>query len=314
MNWQCAAARALPRSPAPEQSPPDAREGYILDAGCNAHTVTGQSWSHLRLPPFSQVALRVLQLANRESLQLHELSQLISADPALASEILTIANSAAYSPRTPIANVLQAIAMMGANHLQGLCLTVAVRGYIGRSIGHPAMQALWRHNLACATIAEQLAGVSYMDHDVAFTCGILHDIGRMALAVVRQKEYTELLRTHVGDAHSMLACEREMFGKDHCEVGRQLVTEWELPEDFEPIVARHHEPIAGDCRCSMPALVNLSCRMADAAGFPAFPSCQATPFETLLEELPARERKLFHSEVGTLIFEISRKINTIESI
>lgn len=291
-----------------------AGEADTVDAACKTPEVAGQPWSHLRLPPFSQVALRVLQLSSRESVQLQELSELISADPALASEILAIANSAAYAPRTPIANVLQAIAMMGANHLQGLCLTVAVRGYIGKSIGHPAMQALWRHNLACATIAEQLAGVSYMDHDVAFTCGILHDIGRLALAVVRQKEYTELLRTHAGDAASILACEREMFGKDHCEVGRQLVKQWELPEDFGPIVAEHHQPIAGDCHCSIPALIHLSCRMADATGFAAFPRCESVPFEQLLEELPERQRKLFHSEPGTLIFEINRKINAIESI
>ncbi|HVZ84614.1 MAG TPA: HDOD domain-containing protein [Terracidiphilus sp.] len=285
-----------------------------MDTAPKLHEAERQPWSHLRLPPFSQVALRVLQLASSESLQLHELSQLISADPALASEILRIVNSAAYSPRVPIADVLQAIAVMGANHLQGLCLTVAVRGYIGKSIGNPAMHALWRHNLACAAIAEQLAGVSYMDNDVAFTCGIMHDIGRLALAAVYRNEYTELLRTHSGRAGSILAREREIFGKDHCEVGKQLVEEWALPEDFEPIVGRHHEPMAHECPCDLPSLVGLSCRMADAAGFPAFPGCEAEPFEALLEEMPARERQRFHTDVGTLIFEINRKINAIESI
>ena len=61
------------------------------------------SWTHLRLPPFSQVALRVLQLAGNENVPLHRLSELISSDPALASEVLTIVNSLVYAPRFPSA-------------------------------------------------------------------------------------------------------------------------------------------------------------------------------------------------------------------
>ncbi|MDR3737627.1 MAG: HDOD domain-containing protein [Terracidiphilus sp.] len=273
-----------------------------------------EAWAHLRLPPFSQVALRVLELASNDNVQLHELSQLIASDPALASEILAIVNSLAYAPRMPIASILQAIAVMGANHLQGLCLTVAIRGYIGKSLGHPMMQGLWRHNLACATIAEQLAGTSFMDHDVAFTCGVMHDVGRLALATVQPKEYLELLAHHAGDARSILEREHALLGKDHCEVGRQLVAEWRLPEEFEAIVAEHHEPLGEQHLYSMAALVNISCRMADAAGFPAFPGCCPEPYEQLLEQLPARERRLFFSDIGTLIFAINKKIHAIESI
>lgn len=271
-------------------------------------------WTYLRLPPFSQVALRVLELASKENVQLHELSQLISSDPAMASEILTIVNSLAYAPRMPIASILQAIAVMGANHLQSLCLTVAIRGYIGKSLGHPLMLGLWRHNLACATITEQLAGASFFDRDVAFTCGVMHDIGRLALATVQPKEYLDLLGSHAGDAHSILERERVLFGKDHCEVGRQLIAEWRLPEEFEPIVAAHHDPIAGPPMPSVAELVNISCRMADAAGFPAFPGCRAEPYEELLGLLPERERRLFYSDLGVLVFEINKKIHAIESI
>ena len=107
-------------------------------------------WAHLRLPPFPQVAIRVLQLVNNENVQLSQLSELISSDPAFASEVLTIANSLLYAPRFPANSILQAIAVLGANNLQGLCLTVAVRSYMGRTLSHPAMQAIWQHNLACA--------------------------------------------------------------------------------------------------------------------------------------------------------------------
>jgi hypothetical protein len=54
--------------------------------------------------------------------------------------------------------------------------------------------------------------------------------------------------------------------------------------------------------------------MADTAGCPAFPGCELTPFSDLLDELPARERRLFHSSVETLTSEIARKIDSVEAV
>ncbi len=285
-----------------------------MECGQQINQTSRLPWTHLRLPPFSQVALRVLQLASNESVQLHQLSELISSDPAFASEVLTIVNSLAYAPRFPISSILQAIAVMGANHLQGLCLTVGVRSYLGHSLSWPSMRALWRHNLACATVAEQLASTGFLDHDIAFTCGVMHDIGRLALAVVQPVEYAELLATHAGPPESILERERETLGQDHCEMGRRLVADWKLPEEFEPIVADHHAPHKPDAPWDMADLIHVSCRMADAAGFAAFPGCQSVPFARLVQELPVRERGLFYPDIETLAAEISRKINAIEAL
>jgi HD-like signal output (HDOD) protein len=91
-------------------------------------------WAHLRLPAFPQVAIRVLQLAHNEDVPLNQLSELVSSDPAFASEVLTIANSFLYAPRFPASTIMQAIAVLGSNNLQGLCLTVGVRGFLGKSL------------------------------------------------------------------------------------------------------------------------------------------------------------------------------------
>jgi HD-like signal output (HDOD) protein len=253
-------------------------------------------------------------LASNENVQLNQLSELISADPAFASEVLTIANSLLYAPRFPASSVLQAIAVMGANNLQGLCLTVGVRGYMGKTLNQPAMRTIWRHNLACALIADQLASVGFMNRDVAYTCGVIHDIGRLALAVIRPREYSLPLGAHSGSPASILKAERELFGWDHCEAGRQLIVDWNLPAEFEAIVGDHHAPREKDGAWEMPDLINVSCRMADTAGFAAFPGCEITSFSDLLEELPTRERRLFHSAVEPLAFEVGKKINAVESV
>jgi HD-like signal output (HDOD) protein len=289
-------------------------EGSALQTAENATKPCEVPWARLRLPPFPQVALRVLHLAGEENVQLHQLSELISSDPALASEVLTIVNSLVYAPRCPITSVLQAIAVMGANHLQGLCLTAAVRSYMGDLLSTPVMRTLWLHNLASATIAEQLASAGFMDRDVAFTYGIMHEIGRFALAAVRPKNYGELLATYVGPASGILEREKEVFGKDHCEIGKLLVEEWKLPEEFETIVSGHHDEFATTGTWDLPDLIHASCNLADSAGFPAFAGCLSSPFCESAERLPPCERKFISRGVENLAQEISRKIKAIESI
>jgi hypothetical protein len=142
----------------------------------------------------------------------------------------------------------------------------------------------------------------------------MHDIGRLALSVVRPKEYCLLLGAHSGTPGSILKAERDLFGWDHCEAGRQLVADWKMPPEFEPIVAEHHEPRQKDDPWNLTALINVSCRMADTAGCPAFSGCEVTPYPDLLDELPERERGLFHATVETLTAEIARKIDSVESV
>ena len=271
-------------------------------------------WAHLRLPPFPQVALRVLQLAHNENVALPQLCDLISTDPAFASEVLTIANSILYAPRYPSSSILQAITVLGANTLQGMCLTVGIRAYLGKSMSKPAMRALWRHNLACAIIAEQLASMGLIDKDFAYTSGILHDMGRIALAVIQPKAYADLLECHRGTAASILEGERELFGWDHCETGIKLVDDWKLPASFEPVVADHHSERRKDGAWSSAELIKICCKMADAAGYPAFAGCETTRYSDLLDELPARERRLFHADLAPLAAEVESSIAAIELV
>jgi putative nucleotidyltransferase with HDIG domain len=271
-------------------------------------------WAYLRLPPFPQVAVRVMQLAANENVQLHQLCDLISSDPAFASEVLTVANSLLYAPRFPASSIMQAVSVVGATHLQGLCITVGARSYLGKTMRAPAMLGLWRHNLACALIAQRLASNGFLDKEVAFTAGILHDIGRFALAVVQPREYALLLERHSGSPASLLDGEREIFGWDHCEAGAQLIADWMLPPEFESIVAGHHAARRNDGSWNMSELIKLSCQIADAAGFPAFPGCTVAVYSDLLDQLPARERRLFHPTVESLVAEIAAAVHAVESV
>jgi HD-like signal output (HDOD) protein len=256
----------------------------------------------------------MLRLTSNEDVSMRHLSGLISSEPAFSSEVLTIANSALYPSRIPITSVLQAIVLLGTNALRGLCITVGIRTYLGASLNHESSRAIWRHNMACALIARQLALASSMNSDTAYTAGIMHDIGRLALAVISPKRYAALLERHRGTPSSILQPEQELFGFDHCVAGRHLVVDWKLPSDFEAIVADHHTPRSKGDPWSMSALVNVSCRLADTAGFAVFQGCEVTPYPDLLGEMPDRTWKAFGAGIEQLSFEVSRQINAVESL
>ena len=258
--------------------------------------------------------MRVLQLAKNENVQLHQLCELISSDPAFASEVLTVSNSLLYAPRYPSTTIMQAVAVLGANTLQGMCVTVGVRAYLGKAMSYPAMRNLWRHNLACAIIAARIAHSGSIDKDTAYTAGILHDIGRMALAVIQPKGYSALLERHHGAAASMLEAERELFGWDHCEIGRQLIGDWKLPQSFQAVVADHHSERRTDGVWDVAELVKVSCAMASAVGFAASSGCETATYTELLGELPVAERAAFHPDADTLKSEIAESIHAIESV
>lgn len=282
----------------------------MIDDGRTAEKLP---WAHLRLPPFPQVAIRVLQLANDENVQLHQLCALISTDPAFASEVLTIANSILYAPRFPASSLQQAVAVLGANHLQGMCLTVGVRAYLGKTLNQPAMRRLWRHNLACALIAQQIVATGSLDKEVAYTSGILHDVGRFALAVIQPGDYSAMLETHRGSADSILEGEKELFGWDHCETGARLIADWKLPPDFAPVVAHHHLPVQPGS-WNFAELIKLSCHLADVIGYPAFAGCEPQPYEELLAQLPERERAQLPASCETLASDVTKSIRALESV
>ena len=283
-----------------------------MQIGRHSNEVVRLPWAHLRIPPFPLIAVRILQLTNQEDVPLRQLSDLISSEPAFSSEVLTIANSALYARRIPINSVLQAIAILGTNTLKGLCLTVGVRAYLGNSLNHESLRAIWRHSLACALIANQLAAAGSVDKDSAYTAGILHDIGRLALAVISSKEYATLLETHSGPPASALEAEREWFGFDHCEAGRHLIADWKMPPYLTEVVAEHHCPRLHHDTWQMPDIIHVSCRMADTVGFAVFQGCELTPYADLLATLPDRERRTFCCDGEALAFDVSSKINAVE--
>jgi len=265
------------------------------------------------LPPFPAVAIRALRLVSQSETRLSELHDLISADPAFAGEILRLANSPLYGIRVEITSTVQATILLGFERVKGLALTIAMRAYIEDFLHIPALRASWRHSLACAAVAEELAAASSMDKDSAYTGALIHDIGRLALAVTQPDLYSQLFQDTTGTPESVLQKERELFGVDHCEAGRLLTTAWNLPQVFIDITSHHHVRTE-QSQLDLIGLIGLACRVADSLGFEFVPHPECESYQMLVSQLPETVRQRMPADPNEIASRITDKIGCWESM
>jgi putative nucleotidyltransferase with HDIG domain len=106
---------------------------------------------------------------------------------------------------------------------------------------------LWRHSLMTATAAEIVAAEAYDLHveiPVAFTVGLLHDIGKLAMSQAITPEVQHDIRQLIEEKScSRTEAEKQVLGVDHGEIGACLLKSWNLPEEIVEAVANHHQPV-----------------------------------------------------------------------
>jgi HD-like signal output (HDOD) protein len=265
------------------------------------------------VPPFPAVALKALQVVSNDRVQFRELNELLRTDTALSSEILRIANSALYGIPEVFENLSRATVHLGLDRIRNVILTVAMRKYFGESSGASWVQGCWRHNLACALIAEELAKKNTpIEKDIAYTAGLLHDMGRLAIAVAYPEKYGSFLMNSTEHVSTVvLERERELFGVNHCEAGGSLASWWRLPESLVAVMSHHHDP-ATDGDSEVLAIVRLSCMTATALDFAVVQPVQPRTYDQFLAELPERERKLLPREPAELSAWVANTMKTIE--
>jgi HD-like signal output (HDOD) protein len=215
-----------------------------------------------RLPSFSPVAVKLMALVTNEDVSFKEVAKLISLDPALSGETLRMANSGLYARRQEIVSVLHAIAIVGLQRLTQIVVTAALwRGIPNRT--SPFMKAWWRHSVATALIGDQAA---VLPVDQAYTAGLLHGIGQLALFEHDAEDYVQLVNDSVTEGLDLMGNEREAYGTDHAELAGQILEAWGLPEVLQDAAALHHWPNVGG---KLADAVQLGCVVAEHIGFGA---------------------------------------------
>jgi HD-like signal output (HDOD) protein len=258
---------------------------------CPAPPKSATPWALEHLPPFSPVALRLVQLLYRENVHIREVSEFISAEPVFSARVLQIANSPLFALERQVRTISHAVVVVGLERVKGIAVTSALGDFATPALKNAALRACWQSSLAGAVLAEVLARPCGLDPGFAYTAGLLRDIGRLALLVQYPEAYANLLAVSQESCFDLVATERELFDIDHCHAGEWIAARMPLPLDLCEVIAQHHDAMI-DPPFRAVHVVRIADRMADSLGFSVLAEPVRPSFEDVVEELPeqARER------------------------
>lgn len=187
----------------------------------------------------------------------------ISLDPILAARILRLANSAAYAGARTVTNLPAAVNALGSETIRETLLVSGVSDSFGRKIlNSPAGKEIWKHLLATAMVANDLSRVAGLrGGEEAFSCGLLHDIGKLIFLRADAPLYVSILERRTSE-DDLSKVEREAFGFDHGELGAAAALKWNLPQPICDLIKDHHQPLNAASAMAITRIVFISDMLA----------------------------------------------------
>ena len=193
------------------------------------------------LPAIPVIAEQVVKAVENPNSSIDDIRQLIEKDSAIAARILKIANSALYGFPSEIESLGHAISLLGTMTVRNLVLAASMKQTFKR---FGLMEKLmWQHSSLSGPVASCLAahpGVT-VNKDVAFTAGLMHHVGKTALANSHRDEYEKVMARVYNEKIGFVEAEREHFGFDHTELGAAVAERWSLPPLLIAVIRNHHD-------------------------------------------------------------------------
>jgi putative nucleotidyltransferase with HDIG domain len=185
-------------------------------------------------------------LSHLSQARLSALVETIESDPALTARILSLVHQQGLSCPDESSSVRRAIDKLPAHAVRQALLSVKVYPAFGRDEHRVSFRKqLVVHSLAVACCAEDIAAIlsPQMDSQLAYSAGLLHDIGKLALDETMPRSFAGI----VEQAQSQQTCsrilEQKHLGLDHTILGKRLAAKWRLPNQIVLAIWLHHSDV-----------------------------------------------------------------------
>jgi putative nucleotidyltransferase with HDIG domain len=217
-----------------------------------------------QLPPFSPVLNKVLATLADDDVSFGSIAELIEKDTVLSGYVLRLVNSALYGHRGTVNSVRHAVSLMGLVKLRNTVLSLS----ISRMWTHLRVPPSWsatnfnRHSVATGILADLLAQRIDVDYaEGAFVGGLLHDIGKLLIALGLPAEHEEIARIQKVTGRPMHECEEEVLGITHPKLSAAALARWNIPVAIQEAVSSHHDVLD---RPQQPFALGSLVQLADA--------------------------------------------------
>ena len=201
-----------------------------------------------RLDPLPVTAQRLMKALDDEEIGPARIAEFVQYDPAVASTVLRVANSAAYGGWNRVDNIRDAVVRLGAARL----LDIVIGDYLRKIKANAplydlAEDDLWLHSASASLAVKALqkerprAGIP----ETASIAALVHDIGKLVMVRFMKADVKQILALRDERGLAFFEAERELFGCDHAEVGGEMARRWGFPDDIAAAIECHHQvPVA----------------------------------------------------------------------
>ena len=195
------------------------------------------------LPTLPTIVYELSKVINDPMSSTSEVENLMSSDQSLTTKVLKLVNSAYYAIPGGVSSLGRAIAYLGFDTVNQLVLSASilkaleVKGKSGFNVN-----AFWKHSLGVAVAAETIG--KFVRHPLPsdlFTCGLVHDMGKVALYSVDAELLLEITKKAVNENISYHEAEVALDILSHNQIGAHLSKRWTLPSQIQAVVKYHHQ-------------------------------------------------------------------------
>ena len=213
------------------------------------------------------VAVQALEIARDPECTIRDFVAVVERDAKLAADILAMSNSVMFSAGGPaVLSLQQAIVRLGFRQCRNLILSTSMASLMK----NVSLEEEWVRDVLCrhgfltgmlAINVNNIVGTGFQGEE--FAAGLVHDFGRLLLAVVAPDKFCIADPLHFDESPEILTMERRILGTDHCQAGTWYAELSKLPSEFAEVIRYHHNPAACTKHRRLVALVAIADHMAN---------------------------------------------------
>lgn len=215
------------------------------------------------MPTLPGLIAKLGAIAENNKASAQEVARVVSMDPVLSAKVLRLVNSAFYGFSRRVSTVSNAIILLGVNVVKSLTISSSIFEIMEQNI-----VGLWEHSMGVAVAANIIAReLKLPEPEETSTVALLHDIGKVAIKIRLEDDYSRLTSLIKEKELSMAAAERELLGTDHAEIGERMARTWLLPEKLIEPIACHHNVEKSTVHRAKTSVVHIADVLIKASGF-----------------------------------------------
>jgi len=212
--------------------------------------------------PIPQVALKVLRIMQDGEYDIGKIAEEVKTDQVISARTIQLCNSALFSKSRDVSSLDHALIFLGQELFLKLVISAAVNSYYSQcgSGGYSLCKGgLYHHAVGTALIAEKIAAMTGKEVPaVAYTAGLLHDIGKVVLDHFIAGIYPMLYREFQDRLAELIDVENRILSMDHPRTGELLARQWSLPDGLAEAIRFHHDPEKSDGNRTLTTIVYLA--------------------------------------------------------